>query len=86
MRMAKVNPLNAKYCVDFTLAKRPPHLIATNLVKMDPLKLKPLFKRHGNSKSQVRIRKFYKKIRQPSYRLPYRKLVLSCLLKCMYNI
>ena len=38
MRMAKVNPLNAKYCVDFTSAKIPPHLIATNLAKMDPLK------------------------------------------------
>ena len=41
MRMAKVNPLNVKYCIDFTLAKIPSHLIATNLVKMDPLKLKP---------------------------------------------
>ena len=40
MKMANVNPLNAKYCVDFTLAKTPPHLITTNLAKMDPLKLK----------------------------------------------
>lgn len=54
MRMAKVNPLNAKYCADFTLAKTPPHLIAANLAKMDPLKLKSLLKRHENSKSQVR--------------------------------
>ena len=38
MRMAKANPLMAKYCVDFTFAKFPPHLIATNLAKMDPLK------------------------------------------------
>ena len=59
MRMAKVNPLNAKYCVDFTFTKLPPHLLATNLAKINPLKIKLLLKRHGNSKSQVRIRKFY---------------------------
>ena len=57
--MAKVNPLTAKYCKEFTLAKMLPHLVATNLVKINPLKLKSLLKRHENSKSQVRIRKFY---------------------------
>ena len=41
--MAKVNPINAKFCLDFTLAKTPPHLIATNLAKMDPLKIKAIY-------------------------------------------
>ena len=61
MRMAKVNPLTAKYCKEFTLAKILPHLVATNLAKMDPLKLKLLLKRHENSKSQVRSLKILHK-------------------------
>lgn len=31
MRMAKVNPLTAKYCKEFTLAKILPHLLATKM-------------------------------------------------------
>ena len=33
MKMAKVNPLMAKYCVDFTFANLSPHLVATKKAK-----------------------------------------------------
>ena len=61
MKMAKVNPLNVKYCIDFTFANLSPHLLATNLAKMDPLKLNLLLKRHKKSKSQVRSLKILHK-------------------------
>ena len=40
MRMAKVNPLNAKYCVDFTFTKLPPSLSSHEFGKNGPPKIK----------------------------------------------
>ena len=38
--MAKVNPIMIKFCVDFTSAKTPPHLLATKKAKVHPLNAK----------------------------------------------
>ena len=43
MRMAKVNPLNAKYCVDFTFANLSPSLNSHEFSKNGPPKIKAIY-------------------------------------------
>lgn len=43
MKMAKVNPLMAKYCVDFTLAKNSPSLNSHEFGKNGPPKIKVFY-------------------------------------------
>ena len=43
MRMAKVNPLNAKYCIDFTFSEFTPSLISHEFSKNRPPKIKAVY-------------------------------------------
>ena len=43
MKMAKVNPLTAKYCIDFTFSEFTPSLISHEFSKNGPPKIKVFY-------------------------------------------